>query len=83
VVRVGELGRAAELLAAINASVRVRDDHLVLTGVADPAAITSTLGAGGLWLTELTPQRPDLEKVFLELTGAELTGAEPTPEGTS
>jgi ABC-2 type transport system ATP-binding protein len=68
-VRVPELQRAAQLLSTIDAVIRVQDDHLVVAGVADPAAITSTLGAAGLWLTELTPQRPDLEHVFLELTG--------------
>ena len=41
-----------------------------------PAAVTEALGAAGIWLTELTPLRPDLETVFLELTaGDQLGGA--------
>ncbi len=68
-VRVDDHVRAAELLTATGATVRTTDGYLVLTGVADPGRITETLGTGGLWLTELTPLRPDLENVFLELTG--------------
>ena len=41
-----------------------------------PAAVTEALGGAGIWLTELTPLRPDLETVFLELTaGDQLGGA--------
>ncbi|MGE5830675.1 MAG: ABC transporter ATP-binding protein, partial [Micromonosporaceae bacterium] len=35
----------------------------------DPAAITQALGGQGLWVRELTPLTPDLESVFLTLTG--------------
>ena len=42
----------------------------------DPAGVTEALGAAGIWLTELTPVRADLETVFLELTaGDQLGGA--------
>lgn len=68
-VRVADHRRAVELLTATQATVRVADDHLVVAGIDEPASITRTLGAAGLWLTELTPLRPDLENVFLELTG--------------
>ncbi len=37
----------------------------------DPAAITRALAAGDLWLTELSPLRPDLESFFLRLTAAD------------
>jgi ABC-2 type transport system ATP-binding protein len=41
-----------------------------------PAAdITRLLGETGIWLSELTPLRPDLETVFLELTSGEHLGA--------
>jgi len=39
-----------------------------------PAALTEALGAAGIWLTELTPLRADLETVFLELTAGEQLG---------
>lgn len=39
-----------------------------------PADITRALAGAGIWLTELTPLRPDLETVFLELTAADTLG---------
>jgi ABC-2 type transport system ATP-binding protein len=40
----------------------------VVSDLADPAWITQTLGAEGLWVSELTPLG-DLEDAFLRLTG--------------
>ena len=37
----------------------------------DPAAVTRALAGAGIWLTELTPLRPDLEAFFLQLTAAD------------
>ncbi len=68
-VKVAGHHKAAALLEDAGAKVRATEDHLILTGVTDPAWITETLGGHGLWISELTPQRPDLENVFLELTG--------------
>ncbi|MGC5050511.1 ABC transporter ATP-binding protein [Micromonospora sp. DT48] len=68
-VRVDDLGRAEELLRAAGITVTGHDDHLVVSGVPDPVAVSRTLGEQGLWVRELTPLRPDLESVFLELTG--------------
>ncbi|MFC0005728.1 ABC transporter ATP-binding protein [Micromonospora siamensis] len=68
-VGVADPGRAAQLLAAAGVPVDADGDHLVATGVADPEVISRTLGEQGLWVRELTPLRPDLESVFLELTG--------------
>ncbi len=68
-VKVADHLKAAAVLEDQGAVVRRADDHLVLTDVADPAWITETLGSQGLWISELTPLRPDLENVFLELTG--------------
>lgn len=64
-VRVSDLGRAQALLAGS----RIEDGALIVPGVSDAASITETLGQQGLWLTELTPVAPDLESVFLDLTG--------------
>jgi ABC-2 type transport system ATP-binding protein len=70
-VRVAETVRAAELIAESGLPVTLRDDHLIVSGVADPAQITETLGRHELWVRELAPLTPDLESVFLQLTGTE------------
>ncbi|KAB1904663.1 ABC transporter ATP-binding protein [Micromonospora sp. AMSO31t] len=68
-VRVAEPERAVELLGRAGMAVTPHADHLVVTGVVDPELISRTLGEQGLWVRELIPLRPDLESVFLELTG--------------
>ncbi|WP_144120422.1 ATP-binding cassette domain-containing protein [Catellatospora sichuanensis] len=68
-VRVADTEQAARLLRAAGATVRIADGALFVGGVSGPAAISETLGQAGLWLTELTPLTPDLESVFLDLTG--------------
>ncbi|NJP33776.1 ABC transporter ATP-binding protein [Micromonospora thermarum] len=68
-VRVDEPDRAAELLRAAGLTVTEHPDHLVVHGVDDGATVSRTLGEQGAWVRELTPLRPDLESVFLELTG--------------
>ncbi|MER7444931.1 ABC transporter ATP-binding protein [Micromonospora avicenniae] len=68
-VRVAEPERAAELLRAGDLPVDVYSDHLVVGQVDDPTRISRLLGEQGLWVRELTSLRPDLESVFLELTG--------------
>ncbi|WP_183097503.1 ABC transporter ATP-binding protein [Nocardioides pelophilus] len=40
----------------------------------DPAELTRVLGEAGIWLTELSPLRADLESYFLQLTEAEQLG---------
>ena len=69
-VRVAEPERAAELLGALGLTVTAHPDHLVVAGVDEPELISRTLGEQGLWVRELVPLRPDLESVFLELTGS-------------
>ncbi|MFJ6164795.1 ABC transporter ATP-binding protein [Micromonospora orduensis] len=69
-VRVAEPERAVELLRAAGLVVAVDAETLVVGGVADSTVISRVLGEQGLWVGELTPLRPDLESVFLELTGA-------------
>ncbi|MFI7576324.1 ABC transporter ATP-binding protein [Micromonospora sp. NPDC049497] len=68
-VRVDDPERATELLRAADLTVVGHPDHLVVTDVADATQISRLLGEQGVWLRELTPLRPDLESVFLELTG--------------
>jgi ABC-2 type transport system ATP-binding protein len=48
----------------------VGDGFFVVSELADPAWISETLGRQEMWVTELTRQTPDLESVFLKLTGA-------------
>ncbi|MFK3980087.1 ATP-binding cassette domain-containing protein [Micromonospora sp. NPDC050397] len=68
-VRVDDQGRAAALIEAAGHDLVVHADHLVVGRVSDPAALTRVLGEQDLWVRELTPLTPDLESVFLELTG--------------
>ena len=49
---------------------------------AGPARITQVLGERGLWLSELTPVRPDLEQVFLDLTSDHTLGTPGDERGT-
>ncbi|WBB70564.1 ATP-binding cassette domain-containing protein [Micromonospora sp. WMMD812] len=67
-VRVAEPERAAELLRDAGVAVAEYPDHLVVGQVTDPTVVSRLLGEQGLWVGELTPLRPDLESVFLELT---------------
>ncbi|WP_433390937.1 ABC transporter ATP-binding protein [Micromonospora sp. KLBMP9576] len=69
-VRVDDPQRAGELLTAAGLAVTGHDGHLVVGDVDDATEVSRTLGEAGLWVRELTPLRPDLESVFLELTGA-------------
>ncbi|MFC4021441.1 ABC transporter ATP-binding protein [Micromonospora sp. GCM10011542] len=68
-VRVAEPERAAELLRAAELTADVDGGALVVGGATDPTVISRVLGEQGLWVGELSPLRPDLESVFLELTG--------------
>lgn len=65
--------RAAEALGRADLSATV-DGAAVRVEADDPARITQVLGEAGIWLSELTPLRPDLETVFLELTRSEQLG---------
>jgi len=71
--RVGAPDAAAAARVLTSAGFTVADGLVVDTD--RPAAVTEALGAAGIWLTELTPVRRDLEAAFLELTaGTELGG---------
>lgn len=73
-VVVDETPRAADILERAGMAVTVSGAALRVDAE-DAGAITRTLGEAGLWLTELTPLRPDLETFFLDLTDAERLGA--------
>ncbi|GAB2917133.1 ABC transporter ATP-binding protein [Micromonospora polyrhachis] len=74
-VRVDEPDRATELLQAAGLLVTQHADCLVVGGVTEPTDVSRVLGEQQLWVRELTPLVPDLESVFLQLTGTE-----PRPE---
>ena len=68
-VRVADLEAAQRQLDGNGLRVTREPNHLLVEGAADPADVTRLLAAADLYLTELTPVRPDLESVFLHLTG--------------
>jgi ABC-2 type transport system ATP-binding protein len=68
-VKVSDLVQAASLLEESGLPVRREADHLVVSDIADPSWITQTLSRRRLFVSELTPLAPDLESIFLELTG--------------
>jgi ABC-2 type transport system ATP-binding protein len=68
-VRVEDPDYAATVLQEAGLGVRRDGEHLVVSDVADPSWITQVLARRRLFVAELTPIAPDLESVFLELTG--------------
>ena len=68
-VRAAQLDRALDVLSGAGLSARRDGDHVVVAGATDAAAISEALGRAEVWLTELSPLAPDLESVFLDLTG--------------
>jgi ABC-2 type transport system ATP-binding protein len=68
-VRVADHQKAAAIMTEQGVRVTVNGDHLIVSDLADPAWITETLAGHQLWVRELTPMAPDLESVFLQLTG--------------
>lgn len=68
-VRLNDLDAGASVLAEAGASVDRTDAALLVEPPdGDPAAVTRTLAARGLYVSELRPYEADLETVFLELT---------------
>src|SRR6476661_8220919 len=68
-VRVGVASpeRAATVLVAEGFGVQRDGEHLVVAAT-DPSAVTRALAGHGLFVSELTPVRADLESAFLALT---------------
>ena len=77
-VRLAGLDEGARILAESGFAVRRTGDHLLVSGVDDPAQVTRRLAQRGRYLAELTPVRADLESIFLALTGGAPTGGTPT-----
>jgi ABC-2 type transport system ATP-binding protein len=82
-VRVGvpDPTAAAEVLTAAGLKVRPDGPALRVRGVEDPARITELLARQNIFVHELTPQRVDLEQVFLDLTAGEGLGQAPPGGG--
>lgn len=70
--RVGVPNPEAAHRVLTDAGFEVSEGMLVETD--RPADVTQALGAAGIWLSELTPVRRDLESVFLELTAGDTLG---------
>ena len=66
-----ETDAGAAALAGVDFPAESRDGELVVRGVdpADIGTVVSALDAGGVAYRELTWTQPDLEDVYLELTG--------------
>ncbi len=79
-LRVSDPAAAGAVLTA--AGMTVRQDEQSLDVVTDEPGerITRVLAEAGLYLSELTPVRADLETIFLELTADDRMGAVPMPE---
>jgi ABC-2 type transport system ATP-binding protein len=67
-VRVSDLQAAARVLAESALDCRISGNILLVEGARDPAEVTRLLAGHNLFVSELTPVRPDLESVFLDLT---------------
>jgi ABC-2 type transport system ATP-binding protein len=68
-LRVPEHVLGGQVLVAAGFSVTDAGDAWLVHNVPDAAAITRTLATAGHFVRELTPVSPDLESVFLQLTG--------------
>jgi len=75
-VKVESAGNAEEVLASAGLHVARDGEHLLVSGADDAAEITRLLAERGLYVSELTPIRPDLESAFLALTADEGLGSE-------
>ena len=67
-VRLADLDAAASVLQSSRLAVTRASDHLMVDGADEPADVTRLLAEHGLYVSELTPVRPDLESVFLDLS---------------
>jgi ABC-2 type transport system ATP-binding protein len=65
----GDLPLAAKTLETAGMTVLPYPDHLIVSDVGDPAAVTKALAQKKQYVSELTPLTANLESVFLELTG--------------
>jgi len=78
---------ARSALEAAGLRVTGQDGPALLVETDQPGEVTRVLGAAGVWLTELSPVRADLESIFLQVTEGEQLGgsiawpAPGTPDG--
>ncbi|MCM3661193.1 ATP-binding cassette domain-containing protein [Georgenia satyanarayanai] len=70
-VGVVDLAAAEQVLTRAGLRVRVDGGLLRVRGVQDPARVTELLAQQGLYVNELTAERVDLERVFLDLTAGQ------------
>lgn len=70
-VGVADLAAAEQVLTRAGLRVRLDGGLLRVRGVQDPADVTELLAQQGLYVNELTAERVDLERVFLDLTAGE------------
>jgi ABC-2 type transport system ATP-binding protein len=61
--------RARDLLVAAGIPAGRPAPGTVTVDSTSGAAVNALLGAQGIWASEITPVRPDLERAFLDLTG--------------
>jgi ABC-2 type transport system ATP-binding protein len=71
-LRVPDPATATTLLTSLGCSAHPDGDHTLRVETdRPPGELTRALAAHDVWLEELTPLRPDLETVFLDLTAGE------------
>ena len=80
-LRVDDPVAARAALEAAGMVVRQDDGSLDVVTDEPGDGITRILAEAGLYLSELTPVRADLETIFLELTADDRMGVTPSPEG--
>lgn len=69
-VRVPDPGAAVGVLRDRGLGATPTGPDTLLVDSRDGAAINAALAGAGIWASELTPVRPDLERAFLDLTEA-------------
>ncbi|NYD42206.1 ABC transporter ATP-binding protein [Nocardioides panaciterrulae] len=71
--------RAAGVLAAAGLSTTAEGDGQLRVETDRPESITRALAEAGIWLSELSPVRADLEAFFLDLTAQDRLGTAAAP----
>jgi ABC-2 type transport system ATP-binding protein len=79
-LRVSDPAAAASALESAGMSVRQEAQSLDVVTDEPAERITRVLAEAGLYLSELTPVRADLETIFLELTAEDRMGVTPMQE---
>lgn len=80
-VEVADAARATAILETAGFTVAPDGDALLVGGHDHPDRIAKALADEGLYVTDLTAVRPDLESYFLELTGHPITHTEAGDDG--